>query len=105
MALLLADSGTQVSRKGKEKVDPASVFDVTRGDSHVDGEPIGLEMRLDEELEIPSVVTLGARKSRNVVKTLGGDAGTCKSTHVRYPIDKLRYDGFSSHHYAYMSKF
>ena len=51
-------------------------------------------MSLDEELGIPSVVTLGARKSKNVVKTLGGDVGTHRSTCVKYPIDRLRYSWF-----------
>ena len=61
-------------------------------------------MSLDEELGIPSVVTPGVRKSRNVIKTPGGDAGTRRSTRVKYPVDRLRYDGFSAHHYAYMVK-
>ena len=43
-------------------------------------------MSLDEELGIPSVVTLGVRKSKNVVKTPRGDAGTHTSTHVKYPL-------------------
>ena len=60
------DSGAQVSRKGKKKVDPTPIFDVSCGHSNVDGESIGLEMRLNEELGIPLIVTLGARKSRNV---------------------------------------
>ena len=59
---------------------------------------------VDEELGIPSIVTLGARKSRDVVTTLGGNIVSCRSTHVKYLIDKLRYDGFSTHHYAYMVK-
>ena len=61
-------------------------------------------MSLDEKLGIPSVVTPGVRKSRNVMKTPGGDASTRRSTRVKYPIDRLRYDGFSAHHYAYMVK-
>ena len=98
------DSGAQLSRKGKEKVDPPHVFDVSCGDSHVDGESSGSELSLDEELGIPSVITPGVRKSRNVIKTPGGDAGTRRSTRVKYPVDRLRYDGFSAHHYAYMVK-
>ena len=35
------DSGAQLSRKGKEKVDPPPVFDVSCGRSHVDGESSG----------------------------------------------------------------
>ena len=47
-------------------MDPPPVFDVSCGHSHVDGESSGSEMSLDEELGIPSVVTLGVRKSKNV---------------------------------------
>ena len=34
----------------------------------MNGESSGSEMSLDEELGIPSVVTLGVRKSKNVIK-------------------------------------
>ena len=61
-------------------------------------------MSLDEELGIPSVVTPCVRKSKNVIKAPGGNAGTRRSTRVKYPIDRLRYDGFTSHHYPYMVK-
>ena len=53
-------------------------------------------MCLDEKLGIPSMVTPGVKKSTNVIKTLGGDLGTCRSIHVEYPVDRLRYDGFSA---------
>ena len=49
------DSGAQLSHKGKEKVDPPPVFDVSCGHSHIDGESSGSEMSLDEELGIPSL--------------------------------------------------
>ena len=58
-------------------------------------------MSLDKELGIPLVISLGVK---NVVKILGGDAGTCRSTHVKYLVDRLRYDGFLAHHYSYMVK-
>ena len=57
-------------------MDSTPVFDVLYGHSHINGELSGLEMSLDEELGIPSVITSGVRKSRNVVKTPRGDAGT-----------------------------
>ena len=85
------DSGAQVSRKGKEKVDLTPLSS-------------GSEMSLNEELRITLVVTLSLRKSRNVIKTLGGDASTARSTCGKYPIDRMRYDGFPAHHYAYMVK-
>ena len=61
-------------------------------------------MSLDEELGIPSFITPGVRKIKNVVKTPGGDVGTRRSTRVKYLVDRRRYDGFSAHHYAYMVK-
>ena len=61
-------------------------------------------MSLNEELGIPLVVTPVVRKSRNVIKTPRGDAGTHRSTCVKYHVDTLRYDGFSGHHYAYVVK-
>ena len=51
-------------------------------------------MSLDEELGIPSVITLGARKSKNDVKNLGGDVCKHRSTRVKYLLDRLRYDDF-----------
>ena len=45
-------------------------------------------MSLDEELGIPKVTTPNVRKS----------------TRVRYPVDRLTYDGLSAIHYAYMVK-
>ena len=53
-------------------------------------------MSLDEELGISLVVTLGARKTKNVVETLGVYVGTHRSTHVKYHVDRLIYDGFHS---------
>ena len=70
--------------------------------SHVNGKPNGSEMSLDEELGIPSTVTLGARRNRHALKPLGVDSCIHKSIHVKYLINRLRYDGFLIHHYAYM---
>ena len=83
----------EVSRKVKEKVVPTHVFDVSCCHSQVDGVSSGTKMSLDEELGIPSVVTPNARK---VVKTCKGDVCICKSTHAKYLVDTLRYDGFLS---------
>ena len=35
------ESGAQLSHKGKEKVDPPPIFDISCGHSHVDGESSG----------------------------------------------------------------
>ena len=83
-------------------MDPPPVFDVSYGHFHIDGESSGSEMSLDDELGIPSMVTPGVRKSRNVIKTPGGDVGTRRSTHVKYHVYRRRYNGFLVHHYAYM---
>ena len=28
----------------------------------------------------------------------------CRSSHIKYPINRLRYDNLAAHHYAYMVK-
>ena len=69
-------------RKGKEKI-------VEQGDtSRARGESSDSDMSLDEELGIPRLTTPGVRKS----------------TRVRYPVDRLTYDGMTAIHYAYMVK-
>ena len=94
----------QISYNGKEKVDHSPIFDASCGHSHVDGESNGSEMSLDEELGISSIVTLGVRKSKNAVKIPRGDASIRRSTHVKYFVERLSYDGFSAHHYVHMVK-
>ena len=61
-------------------MDSTPVFDVSYGHSHVDAESSGSKMSRDEEVGIPRVVSPSARKSKNVIKNLGGDAGTHRST-------------------------
>lgn len=63
-----------------------------------------LDMSLNEKLGIPFVITPSVRKSRNVVNTIRSDAGIHRSTHAKYPIDRLRYDGFSALHYAWQGQ-
>ena len=55
-----SDGGLHVSCKGKEKVDIAPNFYVLVSHSHVDRGVSDSKMSLDEELGIPSIVTLGA---------------------------------------------
>ena len=98
-----ADSGMQVSRKGKEKVDQP-MFGVNVGHSYVDGESSGSERSIDDELDIPYVVTLGVRKTRDVLRAPRSEPILHRSTRARYPVDRLKYDGFTAIHYAYMVK-
>ena len=83
-------------------MDSSTIFDVSCGHSLVDGESNGSKMSLDQELGIHVLVTPSARKSVNVVKTLRGDPSIHRSTHAKYPIDRLTYDGALAHHYAYI---
>ena len=74
------------SAKGKGKANqPMAVFDVSTGHSMASHDSSGDES-LDEEFGIPKVQTLGVRRS----------------THVRYFVERLKYDSFVAHHFMYM---
>ena len=49
------------------------MFDVNAGHSYVDGEPSGSEQSIDDEVGIPSVVTPGVRKTRDVLRAPGSE--------------------------------
>ncbi len=51
---------------------------------------------------IPSVTTIEAWMAKKALKTLNNNNGIQRSTRVRYPVQRLTYDGFVVHHYAYM---
>ena len=88
-----------VSRKGKEKVgEPLIVSDVSAGHSVVDGDSSGSEMSLDDELGIPAMRTPGVRKAMEVM-----NAKLRRSTRVKNPVQRLSYDSYLAHHYAYMA--
>jgi hypothetical protein len=57
-----------------------------------------------EESRILSVTTLGARMAKKGLKTPDNNNGIRRSTQIKYPVQKLTYDGFVTHHYAYMVK-
>jgi len=40
--------------------------------------------------------------AKKVLKTPNNNSGVRRSTQVKYPIQRLTYDGFVAHHYAYM---
>ena len=64
----------------------------------------GSEQSLDEELGIPAMVTPGVQRTKTTLRTPGSDPGVRRSTRVKYPVDRLRYNGYTAHHYAYMVK-
>ena len=75
------------SAKGKSNVDqPMAVFDVSVGHSVV-GHDLSGEESLDEEFGIPKVQTLRVRRS----------------TRLKYPMERLKYDSFAAHHFMYMA--
>jgi hypothetical protein len=57
-----------------------------------------------EESRILSVITPGAWMAKKGLKTPDNNNGVQKSTQVKYPVQRLTYDGFVAHHYAYMVK-
>jgi hypothetical protein len=57
---------------------------------------------VDEESKVPSVTTLGAQMANKTLKTLDNNNGIQRSTQIKYPIQRITYDGFVAHHYAYM---
>ena len=77
------------SAKGKEKVDqPMIGFDA----GHSSGDE-----SLDEEFGVPKVKT-------PKVQRMEGGIVLHRSTHVKYPMQRLNYESFATHHYAYMVK-
>ena len=65
---------SNVSRKGKEKVEDAyKMPSLSAG--HDDGDSSGLEQSLDDEFGIPSIKTPGARRTQAEHRSLGSDLG------------------------------
>jgi hypothetical protein len=69
--------------------------------SHVDGESSESEKSEGEESRITSVTTPGARMVKKALKTPDNNSAVRRSTRVKYPVQRLTYDGFVAHHYAY----
>ena len=59
------------------------------------GHPSGDES-LDEEFGIPSVRTPGVQRVQ--------ENEVCRSSRIKYLVNRLRYDNLAAHHYAYMVK-
>jgi hypothetical protein len=69
---------------------------------HVDDESSDSEKSVGEESRIPLVTTLGAWMAKKALKTPDNNNGVQRSTRVKYHVQRLTYDGFVAHHYAYM---
>ncbi len=63
-----------------------------------------IQKRVGEESRILSFTTLEARIAKKALKTLDNNSGIQRSTRVKYRVQKLTYDGFVAHHYAYMMR-
>ena len=97
-------TSSNVSRKGKEKVDDVPKLpNLSAGHDDVDADSSGLEQSLDEEFGIPSVKTPGVRKMHIGNGTLGSDPGPRRSQRMRNPVERLTYDGYVARHCAYMA--
>jgi len=72
--------------------------------SHVDGESSDSEKSEGEKSRITSVTTPGARMAKKTLKTPDNNNEVRRSTRIKYHVQRLTYDGFVAHHYAYMVK-
>ena len=63
-----------------------AIFGMSAGHSMADHDSSGKES-LDKEFGILKVQALGARRS----------------TRVKYPVERLKYDSFATHHFMYMA--
>jgi hypothetical protein len=70
--------------------------------SHVDDESSDSEKNVGEKSKIPSVTTPGAQMAKTTLKTPNNNSGVQRSTRMKYHVQRLTYDGFVAHHYAYM---
>ena len=87
-------------QKGKAKfVEQADVPYVSLGNSINDGNSSGSDASLDEELGIPIMHTLGVKKAME-----GMNEKLHRSTRSKNPMERLTYDTYMAHHYAYMAK-
>ncbi len=71
---------------------------------HVYDESSDSDKSVGEESRISLVTIPGARMARKALKTPDNKNGVRRSTRMKYPIQRLTYDGFVAHHYAYMVK-
>ncbi len=77
-------------------------FQTSSRNSRVDDESSDSKKSVGEESRIPSVTTPRARMAKKALKTPNNNNGIRRSTRVKYLVQRLTYDGFVAHHYAYM---
>ena len=93
-----------MSHKGKEKVDDTlRMQNLSAGHDDVDGHSSSFDS-LDEEFGIPSLKTLGVRRTQIGYRTLGSDPIVCRSGRVKNPVQRLTYDSYVACHCAFMVK-
>ena len=63
------------------------------------GDLCGSKMSLDEEFGIPAMKTPRVKKAMQAM-----NAKLHKSLRVKNPVQRLVYNGYVAHHYAYMAK-
>ena len=98
-------NSSNVSRKGKEKVDDAPRLpNLSAGHDDVHADSSGSDHSLDEEFGIPSIKTPGVRKMHAGNRAPGSDPGQRRSERVRNPVQRLSYDSYVASHCAFMAK-
>jgi hypothetical protein len=70
----------------------------------VDDESSDSEKSVVEESQILSITTPRVQMTKKALKTPNNNNGVRRCTQVKYPIQRLTYDDFVAHHYAYMLK-
>jgi len=71
---------------------------------HVNDESSDSKKSVGEESRIISITTIGTLMAKKALKTPDNNSGIRRSTRVKYPVQRLTYDGFVAHHYTYMVK-
>ena len=80
--------------------DAPTLPNLSAGFDDVEGYSSGSEHSLDEEFDIiPCVKTPGVKKALE-----GMHSKLRRSSRVKNPMQRLMYDGYVAHHYAYMAK-
>jgi len=79
-------------------------FQISSRNPHLDDESSDWEKSVGVQSRIPLVITPGVWMAKKVLKTPNNNSGIWRSTWIKYPVQRLTYDGFVAHHYAYMVK-
>ena len=74
------------------------MYDASTDQSIIGGDSSGSEMSLDEELGIPTMRTPGVKKAMEAM-----NSKLRRSTRIKNPVQRLSYDSYLAHHYAYMA--